>query len=84
MFGYPKRITTDNGLQFIAREFTDYLKHHGIEHRRVTPYWPAANGEVERMNRTIKRAIQCAVVEGKKWQDALHDFLLGYRTTPQN
>jgi hypothetical protein len=50
----------------------------------VTPYWPAANGEVERMNRTIKRAVQCAVVEGKRWQDAIHDFLLGYRTTPHS
>ena len=83
-FGYPQRITTDNGSQFISQEFGDYLKSHGIEHRRVTPYWPAANGEVERMNRTMKRAVQCAVVEGKRWQTAIHEFLLGYRTTPHS
>ena len=78
IFGYPKKITADNGPQFIANEFTEYLRKHNIEHRRVTPYWPAANGEVERMNRTIKRSIQCAVVEGKKWDEALHHFFLGY------
>ena len=84
VFGYPTRVTTDNGPQFISAEFTAYLTQHGIEHRRVTPYWPAANGEVERMNRTIKRAIHCAVVDGKRCQDALHEFLLGYRTTPHS
>ena len=84
VFGYPTRVTTDNGPQFISAEFTEYLTQHGIEHRRVTPYWPAANGEVERMNRTIKRAIHCAVTDGKRWQDALHEFLLGYRTTPHS
>ena len=25
----------------------------------VTPYWPSANGEAERFNRTIGKAIQC-------------------------
>ena len=46
IFGYPKKITTDNDPQFIANEFTEYLRKHNIDHRRVTPYWPAANGEV--------------------------------------
>jgi len=84
MFGYPKRICTDNGPQFISRQFTTYLESHAIEHRRVTPHWPSANGEVERMNQTIKHAIQCAHHEGKNWRDELHNFLLVYRTTPHN
>ena len=54
MFGYPKRVCTDNGPQFIADKFSSYLQRYAIEHRRVTPHWPSANGEVERMNRTIK------------------------------
>ena len=82
MFGYPKRICTDNGPQFISRQFTAYLESHAIEHRRVTPHWPSANGDVERMKRTIKHAIQCAHHEGKNWRDELQNFLLVYRTTP--
>ena len=48
----------------------------------MTPHWPSANGEVERMNQTIKHAIQCAHHEGKNWRDELQKFLLVYRTTP--
>ena len=47
-----------------------------------TPHWPSANGEVERMNQTLKRAAQCADAEGKNWREELHKFLLTYRTTP--
>ena len=53
-----------------------------IEHRRVTPHWPSANGEVERMNQTLKRAAQCADDEAKNWREERHKFLLTYRTTP--
>ena len=84
MFGYPKRVCTDNGPQFIADKFSSYLQRHAIEHRRVTPHWPSANGEVERMNRTIKRAVQCAHEEGKNWKEELQNFLLDYRTTPHS
>ena len=48
----------------------------------MTPHWPSANGEVERMNRTIKHAIQCAHHDGKNWRDEVQNFLLVYRTTP--
>ena len=67
-----------------ADKFPLYLQRYAIEHRRVTPHWPIANGEVERMNLTIKRAIQCAHKEGKNWKDELQNFLLDYRTTPHS
>ena len=43
-----------------------------------------ANGEVERQNRTLLKALKVAQAEGKKWQDELPKFLLAYRTTPQS
>ena len=61
-----------------------YLQSHAIEHRGVTPHWPSANGEVERMNLTIKRAVQCAHEKGKNWKDELQNFLLDYRTMPHS
>ena len=84
MFGYTHRVASDNGPQFISEEFSEYMKQHNIEHRRVTPHWPSANGEVERMNRTLKRAEQCADTEGKNWREELHKFLLTYPATPHS
>lgn len=58
-------ILTDNGIQF-ANRATDYhafpllfdriCAHHGIEHRLTKPNHPWTNGQVERMNRTLKEA----------------------------
>ena len=82
IFGYPKNIVTDNGPQFTSLDFRKYLQKHAIAHRRTTPYWPQANGEVERFNRTLKRYNQTAAVTGKDWRETLNSFLLDYRTTP--
>ena len=54
----------------------------GIEHHLITPYRPQVNGEVERFNQPLEKAIQAAVVEGKIQRQELNRFLLQYRTTP--
>ena len=80
--GIPHEIVTDNGPQFTSTEFSTYLSSSGIVHRKVTPYWPQANSEVERFNRTVEKAIRAANVEGKNWKEELDVFLLNYRSTP--
>jgi hypothetical protein len=80
--GLPISITTDNGPQFISKEFTEFIQEEGIEHHFITPLWPQANGEVERQNRTMMKAIRAAQVEGKDWKRELNKFLFAYRTTP--
>ena len=80
--GLPEEIVTDNGPQFVAEEFDSYLRDHSITHRRVTPYWPQANSEVERFNRTLEKAIRAATTEGKDWKNEINTFLLNYRATP--
>ena len=35
--GLPYSVTTDNGPQFVSREFEDYLRGINVEHRRTTP-----------------------------------------------
>ena len=84
LFGYPAKITTDNGPQFKSSGFKTYLSTHNIEHCMVTPYWAIANGEAERFNRTLGKAIKCAHVQGKNWKDELDKFLLEYRSTPHS
>ena len=81
-FGYPDCIRSDNGPQFISKEFKDYCIKQGIDHKPVTPYYPQANGEVERFFRTLKKVICCAINEGKPWKNEILKFLLNYRNTP--
>lgn len=80
--GLPCSITSDNGPQFISAQFAKYLEENGIQHRRVTPLHPAANGEVERQNRSLLKRIKIAHSESKDWKRELRTYLLAYRSTP--
>ena len=84
LFGYPKVLLSDNGPQFKSVEFRNYCEQHGIKQQLISPYYPAANGEVENMNRTLKKAIQRAHIEGKDWRKEIEKFLLAYRSTPHS
>ena len=66
--GLPKEITTDNGPQFISKEFEDYSEMQGIKHRKVTPLWPQANGEVERQNRSLLKRLKISQIEKRDWK----------------
>ena len=48
------RIISDNGPQFIAGDFKDFIRLSGLSHVRITPYYPQSNGKIERVNRTLK------------------------------
>jgi transposase InsO family protein len=54
---YPNehpRIISDNGAQFIARDFKELIRHLGMTHVRTSPYYPQSNGKLERWHGTIK------------------------------
>ncbi len=48
------RIISDNGPQFISKEFKQYLRSCQLEHVFTSPYHPQSNGKLERFYRTIK------------------------------
>lgn len=80
--GVPLKIKSDNGPQFVSDAYRCYLQENGIEQLHSTPLWPQANGEVERQNRTILKAIRTAHATGGNWRRELNKFLLAYRVTP--
>ena len=82
-FGFPFCSRTDNGPEFISEEFEAYLRTNGIEHRKTTPLWPQANGEMQRQNRSLPKCLQIAHLEGKNWRTELLLWLMAYRSTPQ-
>lgn len=82
--GIPNVVRTDNGPPFNSEDFQKFATHFGFTHRRITPMWPRANGEAERLMRTLEKAIRTAVIEGKNWRQELFTFLRQYRATPHS
>jgi len=81
-FGVPNTIVSDNGPQFTSETFSSFCNEWGVRHRRVTPYHPQANSEIERLFKTVLKPIKAAVAEGKHWPTEMRKFLLNYRNTP--
>ena len=48
------RIISDNGPQFISKDFKQFVRLCGMTHVRTSPYYPQSNGKIERYHRTIK------------------------------
>jgi putative transposase len=53
--GKKPRIISDNGPQFIARDFKEFIRLTGMTHVRTSPYYPQSNGKLERWHGSLKR-----------------------------
>ncbi len=49
------RIISDNGPQFIARDFKHFIRLCEMQHVRTSPYYPQSNGKIERWHQTLKQ-----------------------------
>ena len=49
------RLISDNGPQFIAKDFKEFIRVSGMTHVRTSPYYPQSNGKQERWHATLKR-----------------------------
>ena len=54
-----KQLRTDNGREYISREFKEYCSKHGIGHEKTVPGTPQHNDVAERRNRTIVEKVWC-------------------------
>jgi transposase InsO family protein len=60
--GVTPRIISDNGPQFIAKDFKEFIRVTGMTHVRTSPYYPQSNGKIERWHKTLKgESIQVSV-----------------------
>jgi putative transposase len=48
------RIITDNGPQFVAKDFKEFIRIAGMTHVKTSPYYPQSNGKIERWHKTLK------------------------------
>jgi putative transposase len=52
--GVEPRIISDNGPQFIAKDFKEFIRISGMTHVRTSPYYPQSNGKIERWHKSLK------------------------------
>jgi putative transposase len=48
------RIISDNGPQFIAKDFKEFIRISGMTHVRTSPFYPQSNGKIERWHKSLK------------------------------
>ena len=49
------RVISDNGPQYIARDFKEFIRIAGMTHVRTSRYYPQSNGKIERWHKTLKQ-----------------------------
>jgi putative transposase len=53
--GARPRIISDNGPQFVAKDFKHFIRLAQLTHVRTSPHYPQSNGKIERWHGTLKR-----------------------------
>lgn len=85
-FGLPRLLVSDNGTQFVSREFQFFLTMNGIEHITSPTFYPASNGAAENAVKNFKKAMEAAIIDsmnkGKPVETLMSRFLLMYRNAP--
>lgn len=82
--GLCAELVTDNGRQFVSKEFESFLAECGIKHIRTSLYCPSSNGMIERFNRSLGDAIEIAKKEGGDFRERINQFLSMYRSVPHS
>ena len=68
LFGVPESILSDNGVQFVSKHFTGFLRDLSVKHIFTASHSPQANSS-ERVNRSIIAAIRAYVAEDQREWD---------------
>ncbi|GJT21846.1 reverse transcriptase domain-containing protein [Tanacetum coccineum] len=80
-FGTPRAIISDRGTHFCNDQFTKVMFKYGVTHRLYIVYHPQTSGQVEVLNRSLKRILERTVGENiASWSDKLDDALWAFRT----
>jgi len=79
--GFPAIIKTDNGAPFNSKAFEDFVLKHNIIHKPVTPYWSRANGQVERLMKTLTKCRKIANVMGLSYKEQISVTIASYNNT---
>ena len=81
-FGISNMIVTDNGTNFMSQVFKDTCNMLGIKKLNTTPYFPQANGSLERSHQPLGEYLRCFVNEdGTNWDQCLAMAMFNHNNT---
>lgn len=84
-YGCPLEIVTDRGSHFVNELLSTLMRKLSVKHRRASPYYPQANGLVEKTNGIIIGIIGKVVLEKRReWDLHVSEALWAYRTAHKN
>ena len=75
-YGLPNQIVSDNGSQFVAKEFENFCNMNGIKHITSAPYHQSSNGEAERLVQTVKKGLKRSNAQKHDFQKKLDNVLI--------
>jgi len=71
-----KKLRTDNGKEYVSKEFSDFLRQEGITRQLSVEYTPQQNGVAERANRTLVEMARCIMLQANlpqsMWAEAVN------------
>lgn len=70
------RMISDNGPQFMAKDFKEFIRICGMTHVRTSPYYPQSNGKIERFYQSIKQ--ECIRPKTPLSLEDAHRLIFGY------
>jgi transposase InsO family protein len=76
---YPNekpRLISDNGGQFIAKDFQEYLKNLELQHTTTSFNYPQSNGKIERYHRSLEE--ECIRVKSMITPEDAQNQIAGY------
>lgn len=81
-FGCPGRFHSDQGPNFESDLMKQLCDMYRVAKSRTTPYHPAGNGRVERMNQTLLGMLRTLGAEKQsRWPEYLPELLQAYNNT---
>lgn len=82
LFGSPKVLVTDQGSSFTCKKFGEFCDKYTVRHVLNAVATPRANGQVERLNRTILGALLASNNEERKWDETVIDVQFAINNVP--
>nr|KYP53981.1 Pol polyprotein [Cajanus cajan] len=83
-YGLPQAISTNNGRQFVDKNYEQFLSQLGINHKVTSVEHPQTNGQAEAANKVILRELKKRLGSSKgEWVEELPSVLWAYHCTPQ-
>ena len=78
-FGVLQAIVTYHGSHFRNHMMAELIAKLGLSHDSSTPYYPQENGQIEAINKVLKKMLQIMIwVHKQNWHLILYSSLWEY------